>query len=84
MSDYPAVDFEKLATKYSVEANENKFRADQLENIAETLKGRLDAATEQLSDAHRKINELTEAQTLQSADDSVAPGAGTVIQGETV
>lgn len=76
MSDYPAVDFEALAKKYITEKNEAEYRADQLENIATTLKAQLDDAHEQLSGAHQKINELT-APAPQEA-------SGAVVLGETV
>ena len=79
MSDYPAVDFETLAKKYKNDANEAEYRADQLEQIAGTLKSRLDAALEQLSDAHTKLNELTAKREVPNG-----PTESAVIAGETV
>lgn len=76
MSDYPAVDFEALAKKYITEKNEAEYRADQIENIATTLKAQLDATQQQLSDAHQKINELTA--------NVEGPASEAVVSGETV
>jgi hypothetical protein len=84
MSEFPAVDFEALAKKYVTEKNDAQFRADQLENIANSLKARLDHTEELLSEEHRKNSELA-AQVSQTFDQAPASEASTaVIPGETV
>lgn len=84
MSDYPAVDFEALAKKYVTEKNDAEFRADQLENIAASLKARLDHTEELLAEEQRKSSELA-AQVSPTFDQAPSSAASTaVIPGETV